>query len=274
MASGLSSDDQFLQGKFGDFAADGVETGDEDGIGAVVDDDFHARERFERADIAAFTPDDTTLNLVIFNVEHAHRILDGRFRSRALDGFKHNLLCCLGCAQFGLFGHFLHIDHRVGLSLFLDEFDELLLGILRREAGDGFQFLRFFVVNAIEVGFFLVEGVELAFQFLLCSLQFLGLALRLFHLLVGVLLQLVDAVFGRGQFALALVAGLFVFVLHLEEFLLGLQDAFFLDDFGLFLGLFKQGCFFFSDRFFQQCGGDKIPDSQAHQKGRNRKNDV
>ena len=46
---------------------------------------------------------------------------------------------------------------------------------------------------------------------------------------------------GADLSALALVDGLLVLVFQLEELLLGLEDAFFLDDFGFLLGLFKVG---------------------------------
>ena len=79
-------DDELLQGKACDFAANRVEARDEDGIWAIVDDDFDTSHRFERADVTTFTTDDAPLNLVIFNVEHADRVFDSRFRSGALDG--------------------------------------------------------------------------------------------------------------------------------------------------------------------------------------------
>ena len=72
-------DDELLQGKACDFAANRVEARDEDGVWAIVDDDFDTSHGFKRADVAAFTTDDATLNLIIFNVEHADRVFDGRF---------------------------------------------------------------------------------------------------------------------------------------------------------------------------------------------------
>ena len=105
-------------------------------------------------------------------------------------------------------------------------------------------------------------------------LHFLGLALCLFHFLVGVLFELVDAVFCAGKFTFAVVAGLFVFVFHLEEFLLGLQDAFFFDDFGFFLGFFEQGVFFFRDGLLQQRGRDKIAHGKTYQQGCDGNDDV
>ena len=108
----------------------------------------------------------------------------------------------------------------------------------------------------------------MAFQLLLDGLHLFRLALRLFHLLVGILFHLVDAVFGAGQLAFTVLAGLFVFVLHLEELFLGLQDAFFLDDFGFLLGLFKQDHLFFDDCLFQQGGRDEVTHRKAHDQSR------
>ena len=133
--------------------------------------------------------------------------------------------------------------------------------VLANLSGD---FRGFVFEEAVEVGFLLVEGLNLAFQLLLGGLQLLRLALHLFHFLVGFLLQLVGPLFHLLGGAVALVAGFLVFVLHLEELLLGLQDAFLLDDFGLLLGFFEQGDFFFDDGFLKQGGRDEITDREAH----------
>ena len=59
-----------------------------------------------------------------------------------------------------------------------------------------------------------------------------------------------------------------MFVLHLEELLLGLQNALFLNDFRFFLGFFEQSLFFFGDSFFQQGGRDEITHRKAHDQSR------
>ena len=65
--------------ELGDLAADGVEGGDDDDAGRVVDDDVDAGLLLERPDVAALAADDAALHLVAGNVDGG----DGRFRTCA-----------------------------------------------------------------------------------------------------------------------------------------------------------------------------------------------
>ncbi len=153
--------------------------------------------------------------------------------------------------HLGVFGDLLDIHHGFGLGVVLDELDELFLGVLDGEARDAFQFLRLFLVDVVKFSLALVDGFLLRGQLVLQGLHFLALALDLFHLLVGLLLHLVHLVLGLLQLTLALVASFLVLVFHLQEFLLGLEDAFFLDDLGFFLGFIKVCVGFLGYGFFK-----------------------
>ncbi len=56
--------DQSLERPPGHFPPDGVEAGDDHGIGRVVDDHIHAGSGLERADVPAFPPDDPAFHLI------------------------------------------------------------------------------------------------------------------------------------------------------------------------------------------------------------------
>ena len=57
--------DQPLQGDAGDFPANGIEPGNDHGLGRVVDDQVYAGCRFQSADISPFPSDDPPLHLLV-----------------------------------------------------------------------------------------------------------------------------------------------------------------------------------------------------------------
>ena len=65
--SGVDSSvlDQLLHGQLRDFAAYGIEPGEDDGIGGVIDDDIDPRRHFESLDVASVAPDDASLHFII-----------------------------------------------------------------------------------------------------------------------------------------------------------------------------------------------------------------
>ena len=121
--------DKFLERQAGDFTTDWVEAREQDGVRAVVDDDLYAGKGFEGPDVTAFTTDDAPLDLVVFDVEHAHGVLDGSLGSSALDGLQHYFLGHLVGTHLGVFGDLLHIYHGLGLGVILDELNELFFGV-------------------------------------------------------------------------------------------------------------------------------------------------
>jgi hypothetical protein len=58
-------DDKLFQRQARDFAADGVETGDGNGLRSVVDNEIHAGQGLQRADIAALAADNAPLHLAL-----------------------------------------------------------------------------------------------------------------------------------------------------------------------------------------------------------------
>src|SRR5581483_7003262 len=60
---------QTLHGFPGDFAANGVEAGKDDGAGGVVDEDGDAGGGFEGADVAAFAANDAAFHFLPLNID-------------------------------------------------------------------------------------------------------------------------------------------------------------------------------------------------------------
>ena len=51
--------------------ANGVEGRDNDGLGSIVNNDFHTTGSFQSTNVTSFTSDDASLHIVVVNVEHA-----------------------------------------------------------------------------------------------------------------------------------------------------------------------------------------------------------
>ena len=229
-------DDQLVERQPRHFAAHGVEGGKQDGVGGVVDDDLHARGGLQGADVAAFAADDTALDLIVVDGEGRDRVLDGGFRRGALDGVDDDPLRFLGRVEAG----FVHGVVDIGLGLRtgfgLHVFDQQLLRILRRHAGDGLQLLvRLGAQPLIFLGFLgkdLLLGLEAGPR----ALGFAQLALQFVVLLVDAVFLLADPVLGLAQLAVLLVDEFLVLALQLQETFLRLVDLVVLDGFRLDLG--------------------------------------
>ncbi len=79
--------DQLLDRLLGDFAAVGIEAGEDDRAGRVVDDQVDAGGELERTDVAPFAADDASLEVVARQVDDRDRGFDGVLGGAALDGF-------------------------------------------------------------------------------------------------------------------------------------------------------------------------------------------
>ena len=166
-----------MQRQAGNLAAHGVETADDDGVGRVVDNNFHAGQAFQGTDIAALASNDAAFYLLVLEVEHAHRVLDGILGGGALDGLDDNLLGLFVGGDFGL----LHNVHDIACCLRLGfvghHFNEVLLGLVGGHAGDVFQFLDAFVVHLLHFGLPFAQYLYLAVQVLAHLFQLVALLL-------------------------------------------------------------------------------------------------
>ena len=112
--------DELVQGETADFATHGVESRNDNGLGGVVDHDFHARGGFECTDVATLASDDAALHFVVVDVEHGHAVLDGRFGGHALNGLYDNALGLLVGRKLGIVHNVVDVALRIGASLILE----------------------------------------------------------------------------------------------------------------------------------------------------------
>ena len=209
--------DQLGDRQPGDLAADGVEAGQDDRLGRVVDDQVDPGRQLQRPDVAALAADDPALHLVGRQVDDRDRVLGGVLRSHPLhrgdDDVAGLVLGLLAGAPLDRPGE---LD-RVVLGLLADGLDQDGLGILGRQAGDAFERGDLLRMRPCE----LVAGlVQLAL-----ALQQLPIAL-LEHVgpLVELLVTLEEPALEAGQLASAGSRLFLRFALQPELLVLRLED--------------------------------------------------
>ena len=115
---------KLVKGKTANLATNGVESRDNDGLGRVVYNDFNTRSSFQGADVTSFTTDDTTLYLVVVDVENAHRVFYCGLGSHTLDGLYNNLLGLLVCVELRLVNYLIDVASCISLGFVFQTLDE------------------------------------------------------------------------------------------------------------------------------------------------------
>ena len=212
---------QFLEGKPRDFTADGVEAGDRDDLGRVVDDEFHPGQRLDRADVASLTPDDASLHVLARERDHGDGGLAHMVGGATLNGKGKDLFRLFVRVLFELllkFGELLRglvLDFR-GLAG-----EEFVLRLFRAHAGDTFQYRCLFFEFRLE---FLTTGV--------CRRNLLGegrfFLFERLDLTVDRFLFLRQAVFLVRDFAAAILELCLRLVFLTDNFFFGFEQRLFL----------------------------------------------
>ena len=121
------------------FAAERIEAREDDRARRVVDDQLHAGRGLERADVAAFAPDDPSLQVVARQVDDRDGGLDRVLGGAALDGVGDDHLRAGGggLARLGLEP----LDHVRGVVAGdpFDLLEEQLAGLVGAQPGDALQ---------------------------------------------------------------------------------------------------------------------------------------
>jgi hypothetical protein len=228
--------DELGQGDPSNLAPDGVETGQDHGLGRVVDDQVDARRLLEGSDVAALAADDPPLHLVRWQVDDGNGVLGRMVGGHALHRGEHDVASLvLGLLARGALDRTTELDGVV-LGLGANRLEQHRLGVLRgqpRHALQGDDLLR---DRAGEVLLGLLEFAVAIEELAVASLEHLGA-------LVELLVTLYEAAFLRGQLAaprpglfLGLATEAELFVLRLEDELLLAGAGFGLDATGLRLG--------------------------------------
>ena len=222
--------DEVLEGDAGRLAANRVKTGEDDGLGRVIDHEGDAGHLLEGADVAPLAADDAALEVVGGNVDGGDGDLSGLVGGAALDGGGDDLagrLVGLGAhVLLGLAQNLSLVPHALGA----DAGDELVVGVVLGEAGDALELGGLLGHELVKVGLATVQLALKAGELVLPAVE--GVVS-----VVQGLLALHDAVLEGLELALALLLlGLGV-LLELQNLLLGLQDRLLLCVLGLAVGL-------------------------------------
>ena len=127
---------QTLDRLFGNLAAIGIEAGQDDRAGGIVDDEIDAGRELQRADVAPFASDDAALQIVAREIDDRHGCLDRVLGGAALNRFGDVVLGAVdgGLARFGI--EPLQQVRGVVARLAFNLFEQQLLRFIRGQAGD------------------------------------------------------------------------------------------------------------------------------------------
>ena len=228
--------DELVERQTADFAANRVERRDNDGLGRIIDDEFHTAGGLQSANVATFTTDDATFDVVVVEVEHRHAVLDGRFRRHALNRLNHDFLSlCVGI-EFRLVNNFVDVTGGVGTSLVLQAFNQAAFGFVGTQSRHFLEFRPLLALHFFE--FFLLDSKQflLVIDALLVLLHLLFAATEFFLTLVQRYFALFQLVFALLNALVALLHLFFEFALLVEELLAHLQELFLLNHFSLLVG--------------------------------------
>ena len=187
----------------------------------VVDDQIHAGDGLQGADVAALTADDPALHLVVGQVDHGNRRLGGVVGGAALDGGGDDLSALLLRLVLELLLDLLDLLGGLMAHVLLDGIQQELLGLLLGQAGDLFQSLQLLLADLLGLRLGLLNARQTAVQLVLLALKGLGLLVQGGFLLLQTALLL-------GQLRPALLDFLVVFCARFMDLILGLQQHFLL----------------------------------------------
>ena len=181
---------ELLQSQTRHLAADGLEAGDGDGLRRVVDDDIGAGQRLQRADVAALAADDAALHLIVGQGHHADGDLRHMVGGAPLDSGGHDLAGALVGLVLGARLDLLDLQRRLVGDLGLHLRDQVILGLLRGEAGDALEHLGLAALDELDLLLLLVHGGVLLGKGFFLLFDHLGLVIEILFLLLQTALLL------------------------------------------------------------------------------------
>ena len=226
--------DEALQGPSRDLPADGVEAAEGHGLRGVVDDQVHARQGLEGADVAPLPSDDASLHVVGRQGDDADRRVAGVLHRTALHGRDDDLPRLAVGLPLGLLLQILQTEPDEVLRLLLRLAEQDLLGLLAGQAGYFLQ-LRVLLPNErLELRAPLLQG-------LLPVPQLVLLVGDPVQLSVQVLLLLLDLALGPLELVAPILDVALGILAQPEDFLPGLGHALLLGPLGRLVRLLEHG---------------------------------
>ena len=222
--------DQLFQGHPGNLAADGVETGEDDRLRRVVDDQVNAGHGLQRADVAALAADDAALHFLVGQGHHGHGGLGHVVCGHPLDGGGHDLPGPLFALLTGVVFDIPHHDGGFVLHVLFYAVEQHLLGVVDGEAGDLLQLLQLLLLQGGELG---ADG----FGFGVFFTDAFFLLFDAFQLTVYIFFFFLQALFLPHDLVMTLLVVAVGFAAQTVDLFLGFQKSFFFAGLAFLLGV-------------------------------------
>lgn len=120
---------KLMQGKSANLTANWVECRDNNSFRSVVNNNLHASCSLKSTYVSTLTTDDTSLHLIILDMEHAYRILNSCLGSNTLYCLNDNLLSLSVGIELGIVHNLVDVRSCISASLILKAFHKAILGL-------------------------------------------------------------------------------------------------------------------------------------------------
>ena len=135
---------EFFQCDSGNLSADRVETGKNNRFWCIVNDQVNACQCFQRADVSAFTTDDTAFHFIIRQLYHRYCGFCHMIHSTSLDGIGNDFSGAFVRFHFCLAFDFLDHQCRFMLHICFHHSQNVILCFFGGQTGNTFQLLQLF----------------------------------------------------------------------------------------------------------------------------------
>ena len=260
-----------LQRHFRHLPAQGAVGGEDDGFRRVVDDQIHACGCFQRADVAAFAPDDPPLHVFAGQGDGRDGVLAHIVASVALNAGGDDFLgLSVGCfPRFGLNkpGH----ARRFVPGARFDFLKQASLRFLGCQAGNFLQAAFLFRKTIVQLLFKLGQAAFLAAQFFFRPEDFVFLFRGLFEFFLKAFALFLQFAIPDFEFALAFLELVLQLPFLIEKFILPLQEDFFFLRLRFLAGFFDDACGQFlgiANAFGAHMSVERVPRAASGDQGR------
>ena len=170
------------------FAAHGIEAGDGDGFGGIVDDEVAAGQRFDAADVAALAADDAPLHFVVGERYDGNGDLACVIGGAALDSGGDNGASLILRLFLVLSFNLLDLHRHLMRYIVTDVGDKVLLCLLDGEARNLFEQFKLALLDERDLMLLILNSGDLV-------VERVALALDSVHLFVEIFFLLLEAAF-------------------------------------------------------------------------------
>ena len=165
---------ELLQSQPGNLPADGIEAGNGDGLGSVVDNQVNTGDGFESADIPALPADDPALHFIVGQGDHGHGCFGGMIGGAPLDGGGDDLPTFFLGLVLQLLLDLLDLHGSLVTNLVLHVLQQALLGLILGQLGDFLQLFQLLLADGLGLVLGLGDLLEPTVQLLFLALIGLG----------------------------------------------------------------------------------------------------